>query len=59
MGEQLVIWRSTITPKSYTVLACDNISSIAKRYKTTIAALEKLNPILKSKILKEGQRLII
>jgi membrane-bound lytic murein transglycosylase D len=58
-GDQLIIWRNLIKPGIYTVVAGDNLSSIAKRHKTTVSSLEKLNPNLNIRLLKPGQRLIV
>ena len=58
-GEQLIIWKQSITPGSYTVVAGDNLSSIARRNNTTTLSLERLNPSLNTKLLKPGQKLLI
>lgn len=65
VGQQLILpsaekssgSSSTSTARqSYTVVAGDNLSKIAKKHGTSISVLRKLNPGLKS-LLKPGQKL--
>ncbi len=58
-GKQLIIWRTMIKPGLYTVAIGDNLSLIAKKHKTTVDALKKLNAGLDPTRLKPGQRLTI
>lgn len=58
-GTPLIIWRNKINPGLYTVVSGDSMLSIARRYKTTVLSLKKLNPNLTTSILQPGQRLII
>ena len=58
-GQQLIIWRSKVSPGIYTVVLGDSLSGIAKRHKTTVLSLKKLNPDLNTKVLQPGQRLIV
>lgn len=58
-GEQLVIWRSAVTPGSYTIVAGDTLSTIAKRNKTSVDSIKKLNPEINTHLLKPGQLLVV
>lgn len=58
-GQQLMIWRKTISPGIYTVTIGDSLGSVAKKHKTSKASLIKLNPDLATKVLQPGQRIII
>lgn len=49
--------RSKPTPKTYTVQKGDTLTSIAKKYNTTVQNLVKLNNIKKTDIILVGQKL--
>ena len=56
-GQQLVIWKQRRTTGPYTVRAGDTLSAIAKRNNTKTSKLVQLNPRLKDKHLRIGQKL--
>nr|WP_131793474.1 LysM peptidoglycan-binding domain-containing protein [Legionella brunensis] len=58
-GQQLTIWKRTVKYGVYIVKAGDNLSSIAKRNKTKVSTLAKLNPSINKKLLHPGQKLVI
>lgn len=45
------------TPVYYTVQKGDNLETIAKKYKTTVAALQKLNNLNNPNLIYNGQKL--
>ncbi|MEK4606533.1 LysM peptidoglycan-binding domain-containing protein [Geobacillus sp. FSL W8-1251] len=49
--------RSKPTPKTYTVQKGDTLSKIAKKYNTTVDALQKLNRIRNPNLIRVGQKL--
>ncbi|KDE48183.1 hypothetical protein DI43_05840 [Geobacillus sp. CAMR12739] len=51
--------RSKPTPQTYTVQKGDTLSKIAKKYNTTVDALQKLNNIQNPNLMRVGQKLRI
>ncbi|CAM4014822.1 LysM peptidoglycan-binding domain-containing protein [Geobacillus stearothermophilus] len=49
--------RSKPTPQTYTVQKGDTLSGIAKKFNTTVSALQKLNNIKNPHLIKVGQKL--
>ncbi|MED5043304.1 LysM peptidoglycan-binding domain-containing protein, partial [Geobacillus stearothermophilus] len=49
--------RSKPTPQTYTVQKGDTLSKIAKKYNTTVDALQKLNRIRNPNLIRVGQKL--
>lgn len=49
--------RSKPTPQTYTVQKGDTLSKIAKKYNTTVDALQKLNNIKNPNLIRVGQKL--
>lgn len=58
-NQQLIIWRNKVKLGLYTVVKGDTLNSIAKKNKTTILSLQRMNKGLYNNPLKPGQRLII
>jgi peptidoglycan L-alanyl-D-glutamate endopeptidase CwlK len=49
--------RSKTTPQTYTVQKGDTLEKIAKKFNTTVAALQKLNSIKNPNLIRVGQKL--
>jgi membrane-bound lytic murein transglycosylase D len=59
VAEQVVFVADTGDTSTYRVRSGDNLSSIAKKYRTNIAYLRELNDMPRKSHLKVGQRLIV
>ncbi len=58
-GQQLIIWKRSSTTGIYIVRAGDALSTIAQRNNTKTNRLVQLNPGLKGKPLRIGQKIIL
>lgn len=58
-GQKLKINSTAKSPKIYTVKKGDNLSSIAKKYNTTVNKLVRLNNIKKPNLIYPGQKIKI
>jgi membrane-bound lytic murein transglycosylase D len=58
-GQQLTIWKRSVSYGVYIVKAGDSLSSVAKLNHTSLITLAKLNPGIRHHRLQPGQKLII
>ncbi len=56
-GQQLVIWRRGGAIGTYVIRSGDTLTQIAKRNNTKVGLLVQLNPALKKRLLRPGQRI--
>ncbi|WP_077343174.1 LysM peptidoglycan-binding domain-containing protein [Pseudocolwellia agarivorans] len=63
LGQKLVVWNASITPKSksitYKVRRGDSFARIANKFKVSIKSIEKWNNLTRKEYLQPGQKLKI
>lgn len=59
VGQNLIIWKQQPQLQAYYVRRGDNVNSIAKRHKIHLSRLVQLNPELRIRPLRLGQRLLL
>ena len=58
-GQTLVLWKNPTRQITHIIRSGDSLSKIAKQYHTPIANIQHLNPGLRKRTLRLGQRILI